>query len=353
MSTASTVPAQTAETASRPTASGPTGTTPGTAPVTGRRRRRGTNRRHPWLPYLLLLPAVVMELLIHIIPMATGIWMSFIKLTRFYIANWSAAPFAGLNNYKIALDFDSAIGAALLRSFLVTCAFSLLAVTLSWVLGMAAAVALQQPFKGRGAIRTLFLVPYALPAYAGILTWNFMLQRDTGLVNHVLVDNLHVMGDRPFWLLGSNAFSSVVVVAVWRLWPFAFLTIMAGLQSITPDLYEAAAVDGAGNIRQWRSITLPSLRPVNLVLVLVLFLWTFSDFNTPYVLFGNAQPPGGDLISFHIYNASFLTWNFGVGSAMSVLLLLFLLLVTAAYLILTRERGPKAAPKTREAATDA
>ena len=119
---------------------------------------------------------------------------------------------------------------------------------------------------------------------------------------------------------------------------------MAGLQSIPSDLYEAAAVDGAGNLRQWRHITLPSLRPVNLVLVLVLFLWTFNDFNTPYVLFGNSQPPGGDLISFHIYNASFLTWNFGVGSAMSVLLLLFLFVVTAAYLLITRDRSTT--PKT-------
>jgi multiple sugar transport system permease protein len=292
-----------------------------------------------------------MELLIHIVPMLVGIWMSFIKLTKIYIANWSAAPWVGLQNYAVSIDFDSSIGAALLKSFTVTVAFSVLALGISWGLGMAAAVALQQPFRGRGFVRTMFLVPYALPAYAGILTWNFMLQRDTGLVNHVIVDNLHLTSDRPFWLLGGNAFASIVTVAVWRLWPFAFLTMMAGLQSIPGDLYEAAAVDGAGNLRQWRHITLPSLRPVNLVLVLVLFLWTFNDFNTPYVLFGNSQPPGGDLISFHIYNASFLTWNFGVGSAMSVLLLLFLFIVTAAYLLITRERDTTKATAPAKAPT--
>jgi multiple sugar transport system permease protein len=188
----------------------------------------------------------------------------------------------------------------------------------------------------------LFLVPYALPAYAGILTWNFMLQRDTGAVNHVLVDNLGVVSDRPFWLIGGNALTSLVTVAVWRLWPFAFLTLMAGLQSIPRDVYEAASVDGAGAVRQWRNITLPSLRPVNLVLVLVLFLWTFSDFNTPYVLFGTAQPPAGDLITFHIYNASFLTWNFGSGAAMSVLLLIFLMIVTGTYLVVTGRRSRRA-----------
>ncbi len=307
------------------------------------RRKRESDRRHRLLPYLLLAPAVIMEILIHIVPMVVGIWMSFVKLTKFYIANWSQAPWAGLKNYALSVDFSASIGSALLKSFLVTLAFSVLAVAFSWGLGMAAAVALQQPFRGRGLARTLFLVPYALPAYAGILTWNFMLQRDTGLVNHVLVDNLHLLSDRPFWLIGNNAFASVVIVAIWRLWPFAFLTLMAGLQSIPTDLYEAAAVDGANNVKQWRHITLPSLRPTTMVLVLVLFLWTFNDFNTPFVLFGNAQPAAGDLIAFHIYNASFLNWNFGVGSAMSVLMLLFLLVVTAIYLLATRE---KSEPKT-------
>ncbi len=321
----------------------PLSTTPAEAGTKTRGWKRPSPRRHRLLPYLLLAPAVLMELLIHIVPMLVGIWISFVKLTKFYIANWSEAPYAGLGNYRLALDFNSSIGAGLLKSFLVTLGFSLLAVLSAWGLGMMAAVALQQPFRGRGLVRTIFLVPYALPAYAGILIWNFMLQRDTGLVNHVLVDNLNLLGgDRPFWLLGGNAFASVVTVAVWRLWPFAFLTLMAGLQSIPTELYEAASVDGANNLLQWRHITLPSLRPVNMVLVLVLFLWTFSDFNTPYVLFGTAQPPAGDLISFHIYNASFLTWNFGSGAAMSVLLLLFLLAVTAVYLITSNWRSRRA-----------
>ena len=99
--------------------------------------------------------------------MLVGIWMSFVKLTKFFIANWSAAPWAGFDNYRVAVDFDDAVGEGLLKSFGVTVAFSLITVALSWGLGMAAAVALQPPFKGRSLVRTLFLVPYALPAYAG------------------------------------------------------------------------------------------------------------------------------------------------------------------------------------------
>jgi multiple sugar transport system permease protein len=114
--------------------------------------------------------------------------------------------------------------------------------------------------------------------------------------------------------------------------------LTAGLQTVPTELYEAAAIDGAGFGRQLRNITLPMLRPVNQVLILVLFLWTFNDFSTPYVLFGAGVPRAGDLISVHIYKSSFITWNFGLGSAMSVLLLLFLLVVTAIYLPLTSRR---------------
>ncbi|MGP4977233.1 carbohydrate ABC transporter permease [Brachybacterium tyrofermentans] len=297
--------------------------------------------RHHLFPYLIIAPAVLLELLIHIIPMATGFWMSFIELTKFFIRRWTEAPFSGLENYRIAVDLNTPVGQELLNSFLVTLAFTALVVGLSWGLGMAAAVALQRPFRGRGIFRTLFLIPYALPLYAAVITWNFMLQRDTGAVNHVIVDQLGITSDAPFWLIGDNAFISVVVVAIWRMWPFAFLMFMAGLQSVPGELYEASAMDGATPLRQWRSVTLPMLAPVNQTMMLVMFLWVFNDFNTPYVLFGTAQPPAGDLISFHIYNASFLSWDFGVGSAMSVLLLLFLLAVSLVYLYFTQWKKEK------------
>ena len=307
---------------------------PTSAESTAPRRRSGRT----WFPYLILLPAVILELLIHIVPMVTGFWMSFVELTKFFIRRWTEAPFAGLDNYRIAVDLETPIGQELLSSFLVTVAFTALVVGLSWGLGMAAAVALQRPFRGRGVFRTMFLVPYALPLYAAVITWNFMLQRDTGVINHLLVEQLGILDEAPFWLIGDNAFLSVVVVAIWRMWPFAFLMFMAGLQSIPDELYEASAMDGASPLRQWRAVTLPMLAPVNQTMLLVMFLWVFNDFNTPYILFGTAQPPAGDLISFHIYNASFLSWDFGVGSAMSVLLLLFLLAVSLVYLYVTQWR---------------
>ena len=322
----------------RVTTTTPTSRAVGTVPPARRRRRQLGDRA---TPYLLVLPAILLELLIHIVPMLVGIWMSLIRLTQFFIANWSQAPAAGLDNYRVAVDFYTPIGRALLHSFTVSCLYTLIVVGLSWLFGMSAAAVLQRGFRGRGSLRTLFLVPYSLPIYAGIITWSFMLQRDNGLVNHVLVSNLHVVDHPAFWLIGNNAFVSMAVVALWRSWPFAFLMIMAGMQSIPDEVYQAAAVDGAGVWKQHRYITLGMLRPVNVVLVLMLFLWTFNDFNTPFVLFGATPPESADLISIHIFDNSFVNWNFGLGSAMSVLLLLFLLVVTSAYLLVTRRRSSR------------
>jgi multiple sugar transport system permease protein len=320
-----------------------TTTPPGDAPPAQRPpgRRAPKPRRVGGLktritPYALLLPALILELAVHVIPIVVGIWMSTKGLTQFFIRNWSEAPNVGLGNYRVVLDFHGPAGRQLLHSLVVTIFYTVLSVGLAWLLGMTAAVLLQRNFRGRGLLRTIFLTPYALPAYAAIITWSFLLQRDTGLLNHVIVDQLHLTDTRPFWLIGGNSFWSLVMVSVWRTWPFALLCLTAGLQTVPLELYEAAAIDGAGFGRQLRSITMPMLRPVNQVLILVLFLWTFNDFNTPYVLFGKSAPREADLISVHIYQNSFITFNFGLGSAMSVLLLLFLLVVTGAYLGLTR-----------------
>ena len=312
---------------------------PGRLPVSSVQRRK---RRRQWLPYVLLIPAIVMELLIHIIPMLIGVVMSFFKMTQLYLGNWQQAPFAHLDNYRLAMDFNQPAGKALLHSFAVTIAFTVLVLAFSWSLGLAAAVLTQRPFRGRGIVRTLLLVPFALPIFASVITWNFMAQRDTGVINHVLVNQLHLTQGNPFWLIGGNSFVTLTLVVVWRTWPFAFLMMSAGMQSIPADVYEAAVLDGAGVFAQLRRVTLPLLAPVNRVLVLVLFLWTFNDFTTPYTLFGDTTPVQADLISIHIYQNSFGTWNFGTGSAMSVLLLLFLMVVTGLYLFFVNRRTDSA-----------
>jgi multiple sugar transport system permease protein len=316
----------------------PVAEAPSPPPQRAAARARWWERRQ-LMPYLLIAPAVACELLVHFVPMVAGVVMSFYSLTLFTLHHWSSAPFAGLANFRVAVDFHGPIGSALLHSFELTLPYTVLVVGISWVIGMLAATGLSVEFKGRSWLRSALLIPYALPVYVAIIVWSFMLQRDTGAVNAILVRDTHLLQSPPFWLLGSTAFWSMVAAAVWRWFPFAFLILMAALQAVPSELYEAAAVDGASAWRQFRSITLPSLRSANLVLVLVLFLWNFNDFNTPYVLYGSAPPSSADLLSLHIYIVSFQSWNFGLGSAMSVLLMLFLFIVSMAYLRVLRRGG--------------
>jgi multiple sugar transport system permease protein len=299
-----------------------------------RRPRPGSSRTA--LPYLLLIPALIAELLIHIVPMLLGVWMSLRHLTEFFIRNWTQAPGAGLSNYRVAVSFSGPIGSALVHSFAITVALTVVIVGFSWLIGFTAAVLMERPFRGRALLRTLFLIPYALPIFAEVITWRFMFQQN-GAVNAV-GNNLHLFTTHPFWLLGGgHSFAALSVAMIWRLWPFAFLVVTAGLQSVPPDLYEAARIDGAGEMRRVRKVTMPLLRPVNVVLVLVLFLWVFNEFNSPYILFD--QPPASaDMISVHVYNASFMNWNFGLGSAMSVLMMIFLAIVTGFFLVVRRRR---------------
>ncbi|MFF1877112.1 carbohydrate ABC transporter permease [Leifsonia sp. NPDC058230] len=327
-------------TVSRPTVEpSSTGRAPGPARPARRKKWLTWNR---WTPLLLILPAVLLELLVHVIPMIVGLWMSFIQLTQFYVTNWAAAPFAGFGNYAVILNFNNALGKQLLSSFGVTLAFTILVVGISFFLGMAASIVLQRKFRGRGLLRTMFLIPYALPAYAGIITWKFILQRDNGLLNELLVNNLHTTDTAPFWLVGGNAFFSVVIVSIWQQWPFAFLMTMAGMQAIPDDMYEAAAIDGASVWQQIRHITMGMMRPINAVLLLLLFLWTFREFNTPFVLFGPVPPPSANLLTVNIYSNSFINWNFGLGSAMSVLLMLFLVIVAGAWALWQRKANRNA-----------
>src|SRR2546421_466891 len=125
----------------------------------------GAGPQRSRLPYLLLLPALILELAVHIIPMLVGVWMSLLELTQFHIRDWSSAPFVGLANYRATLDVHTPTGQQLLQSFGITVVYTVLSVGLSWVFGLTAAGLLQRPVRGRAPARTLVLRPHARPGY--------------------------------------------------------------------------------------------------------------------------------------------------------------------------------------------
>lgn len=295
-------------------------------------------RKSPFA-YILIAPAVLMELLIHIVPMILGVYIAFLGLSQLNIRNWLRAPFVGFDNFVAGLNPNGPIGGEFLASFGRTLVFTVVVLAIVWSLGMMAAVLLHSSFRGNGFLRTFFLIPYALPSYVATIAWAFMFSQRDGAINKILVDDLGLLSERPFWLLGGNAFWVTVIVTAWQMWPFAFLMLLAALQNIPKDVYEAAAIDGASLWKQFLLITLPMIRPANGVLLLVMSLWIFNQFNVPFVLFGAAPPESARLISPLIYQHSFSNWNFGLGGAMSTLLLVLLFIASIVYVRMVLPKG--------------
>jgi multiple sugar transport system permease protein len=290
----------------------------------GRRRLRVLEGRR--LPYLLILPALCFELLIHIIPLLAGVGISFLQLNQYYIRNWTQAPWVGLHNYALGLQFNGPIGKGVLHSFEITLGFTVLVVGIAWAMGMAAALLVNTEFRGQRWFRTFFLIPYAMPVYVGVIAWSFMLDRDNGSLNRLLVDDLHVYQHRPFWLLGGNAFWSIVMPTVWRLWPFAFLMTLAGMQNIPGELYEAAVLDGTSPWQALRRITLPLARPGIAIAMVQAVIATLNVFDQPYVLNGSADT--GASLTMQTYFISFQNLDFGEGYALSLLITVATLIIS-------------------------
>lgn len=274
-------------------------------------------------------------LLVHLIPMLSGVFTSFHRVDMFTIRNWFQAPYTGLNNYLQALNIFGERGQAFLNSLSVTLGFVLASLAGSYLLGLVAALLLSKDFPGRGLLRTLFLIPYVTPQVVGLTNLEFLFQRDYGMINYLLL-KLHLISQPVSWLMGQWSFATLVIANVWGIWPLWFIMLLAALQTIPQELHEAAIVDGARRWQRFRFITLPGLRPVTRILFLLNGLWFFNSFNQAYVLFGKTPPPPADLLSLHIYNLSFGGWNFGLGSAMSIILLIIMLVFVLIYIRVLR-----------------
>jgi multiple sugar transport system permease protein len=297
-----------------------------------RRRRPPTTlrRSRARLVALLVTPALVLMVLVHLLPMAGGVYLSFKNLNTFTFAQLFDAPWAGLENYRSIL-FESGNP---LRSGFVGAAQNTAVYTFWTVLGtlgggLAVALLLNRQMRGQKVVRTLMLTPWIVPSFVVAVVWQFMWQSDVGIINKVLVDYTGVLNERPVWLLGENSMWAIIIPSVWRGLPFAMLIFLAGLQAMPRELFEAAAIDGAGPWRRFRHITLPLLRPLIGVLLLFSVIYSVYQFAIPVVMMGSNPGPDADLVMTLIVRQSFSNNLFGFGSAASVLLMLAMLVWVA------------------------
>ncbi len=279
--------------------------------------------------YKLILPALVAMVIVHLIPIFSGIMMSFLKLNQFTLKQFLDAPNIGLDNYKTVLfDSTSTIRSGFLDAFRNTIVFSILCSILVLSLGMILALLLNRKIRFRGLARTLLMTPWIVPSFVVGMLWGFMWQQDGGIINRLLVDVFHILPNKPFWLTGPNVMIAIIIPTIWRCFPFVMLMLLAGLQNIPEEYYEAAEVDGANAFQKFKMITLPLLKPVIAIQVLNGMLNYIYSFNIVAMMFGHgAGFPGkyGDLLMTNINRNSFGIWQFGTGAAATVIVMICVL----------------------------
>jgi trehalose/maltose transport system permease protein len=300
------------------------------APPRRRRRRSKLQRRQARIGWVLLIPALAVVALVAIYPLGKTIYYSFTN--QEFLQGIEPTKWVGLENYR-TLWHDSIFRSAVWE----TVKFTLITVSFEFVLGMIIALVVNSSFKGRGAMRAVMLVPWAIPTVVAAQMWKWMYDDVYGVINDAGV-RLHILSHSHAWISEpSTALASVCAVDIWKTTPFVALLLLAGLQVIPRDLYEAADVDGASKIQQFWRITLPLLRPAILVALIFRTLDALRVFDVFYVFFGNRP----DTQTMAIYAQSTIVGDghVGYGSAVSVAIFLIIGLFVIIYVTVMRVSG--------------
>lgn len=294
-------------------------------------------RRRP--PYWAVAPGLTFTLVLIVVPLAIGLFISFSDVTGATVATWTSAPFLGLSNYGDALSGEGALGTSVVRSLLISIAFALTTTIIITPLGILSALLAAAPTRFSGVIRVCFILPYAIPPFVNGVIWRLLFLND-GLINRISAA-VGLGGKHVYWLLGERSFWAIVIADAWASWPFIFLFVLAGLQGIPAETLESAYIDGASRLRATWSIKLPMLRRVLALALLLSTINHFNNFTLPYVMLGAPAPSGGNVIPLHIYSTTFTTFQFGVGAAMGVISVCLVAIPAIAYVRAVRLSIPR------------
>jgi multiple sugar transport system permease protein len=283
-------------------------------------RGRTTQRQRPlWM----LAPGGILILVVIVIPLLIALWISLLDLDQYSIREWIHAPFLGVSNYVEALTDSDLPHSVWLSVF-----YAVLVTVVTTPIGIAAALATQQAFRGRGLVRSVLLIPYVLPAFVVGTIWRIILQPD-GVANRTLG---HVGIHPGLWLNGPKSFWALVLIQIWASWPLIYLLALSGLQAVDPQVHEAAALDGADWWSKLWHVIGPYLRgPVTLAMIIA-FLHNVNNFTLPFVLFGVPAPHDVEVLPVLTYVESFQNFRFGLSAAMAVCSLVLVTIPIVVYL---------------------
>jgi ABC-type sugar transport system permease subunit len=275
-------------------------------------------------PYLLVLPVVILILAVAAYPIINSFWLSLLDNPLSPSAN-----FTGLSNFS-QLFGDSTFRDSIRTTF----AFTIIAVALETIFGLGIALLINGSFPGRGLVRASILVPWAFPTILSAEIWLLMYNDRTGIVSYIL-QQLHILAPGATLLESNNGIvAAAIITDVWKTTPFMALLILAGLQVIPNELYEAASVDGSTRWQQFWTITLPMITGPLLIALLFRTLASLGVFDLFYVLAGNQVQS----MASYSYNFMFTrtTFDFASGVAASVVLFVIGLLVSLFFVVLMR-----------------
>ena len=275
----------------------------------------------------MLVPTFTVVFAFVVFPVLWNIWLSLKPVSLADLRGSSLFDFSlTLSNFRKVFGDPE-----FLQVLTVTLIYTLGGSLFSILLGLTAALLLHDQFPGRGLLRGLLISPYIAPVVAVTFTWSFILDPQLGVLNWLAVKNGLLIQPVPFlsqrWLdlefMGRTwhlplALTSVILFEGWRYFPFAFLFILARLQSIPEELYQAASVDGAGPFRRFIHITLPQLWTVLATLFLFRFIWTINKFDDIFLLTGGQA--GTKVMTIKVYDYAFGEFNIGAGSALAMVL---------------------------------
>jgi multiple sugar transport system permease protein len=281
-------------------------------------------RRFDALPYVLLSPAVLATLALVFLPM-----MQAVVTSTYHDILWKPRDvrFIGLDNY-LAVARDPVAWSSLGRTLL----WIGLTVPLQLLLGMAAALLLNQRFWWRGVARSLILIPWALPSVVIALMWSWMYQPQVGLFNDLLLRVGLVSEAVPWLAQPGTALYAIILALVWQGFPFFAIMILAGLQAIPSALYEAAAIDGATAWQQFREVTLPGLKGVLVTAVMLRLIWVANSIDVIVVMTGGGPGYATHTLPLYAFKRTYGSMDFGYGTALAVTFSVLLLGLIVIYL---------------------
>lgn len=281
-----------------------------------------------WEPYLYILPVFLLLLFMFGYPLINSVVMAF---QNYKLTAPNAIRFNGLDNFR-KLFSDSDMGLIMKNSLVYVVA----SVSGQFLLGMTLALALRKKFRGRGLYQAVVFLPWAFSAFVIGLIFRWSFNGEYGVVNDIL-KNLGWAGEKLAWLGTPGLSLTVVILAmIWMGVPFFAIMNLAALQSIPADVYEAADMDGCGGIRRFFAITLPYIKPTVIVTILLRTIWIFNSFDLIVVITGGGPANYSQTLPSFMYTRAFSGYDFGLASALGVLLMVILAVYAVVFLKVTK-----------------